>query len=107
MRRGKQDSAKVIRRENVTPAGEAEGRRVQAGCRELGATPAPPWQPSCAPCGWGGGTLPRPTGPRPAPPGRGRAPLAARRDRRQIRPRGERVRRARARAAEAPEPSPV
>lgn len=48
---------------------------------------------------------PRPLGRRPAPPGRGPARLAARRDRRQIRPRGERV--CGAPAFEAPEPNPV
>lgn len=45
--------------------------------------------------------------PRPAPPGRGPARLAARGDRRQVRPRGERVRGAGARAAQVSDPSPV
>lgn len=77
------------------------GTRAQTRCRR---DPRPPRPQSSAP--------PRPaprSPPRPAPPGRGPARLAARRDHRQVRPRGERVRgaRARAQATEASELSPV
>lgn len=68
---------------------------TRPGCSSY-LSPAPPraWPDHRAP-------------PRPAPPGRGPARLAGRRDRCQIRPRGERVRGAGAGAVEASEPSLV
>lgn len=78
MRPGKQDSAKVTRRENISPAGEVGERGVQAGCWGVRGDLGPALAAELLPArGWGWGAGPRPAPPAPAPPPRWPPPRPA------------------------------